>query len=95
MKILCTSARQHLHLHHVNILTYVNTWYISHSSAGKVSRNAQQLRLFFSFASFLQEIETLPGESGFITILLLFFFQVWVIGGRQRLDWAHKKTQNM
>lgn len=49
----------------------------------------------FSFASFLRGIETLPGEDGFTTILLLFFFQVWVIRGRQRLDWAHKKTQNM
>ena len=41
MQILCTSARQHLHLDHVNIVTYANVCYYSHCSAGKVSMHAQ------------------------------------------------------
>lgn len=85
MEIFCTSARQHLH---ANIMTTYGTLALPVLAKSA----AQQLWLFISHLHpFLQEIETLPEESGFITIFLLFFLQVWVTGGRQRLDWTHEK----
>lgn len=53
MQILHTSARQLLHLPHVNTMTRASVCYQSCSSSGKVNVSAQHLQHYFFFHLYL------------------------------------------